>query len=56
VVKPCGSTELLSVAEKLATLVAGFVMTTGAPVALRVVNVLSLPYLVPELLLATIRK
>jgi hypothetical protein len=46
----------LSVAEELATFVAGFVIATGGPVALRVVKVLSLPYLVPLLLVATIRK
>ena len=40
----------MSVAEKLVTLVAGLVVTTGAPVAARVVKVLSLPYLVPPLL------
>jgi hypothetical protein len=44
------------VAEKLAINVAGLVVTTGGPVTLSVVNVLSLPYLLPELLLATIRK
>ena len=43
-------------AEKLATKVAGLVMTTGGPVGLRVVKVLSAPYLVPALLVATIRK
>jgi hypothetical protein len=45
-----------SVAEKLAIKVAALVVTTGPPVALSVVNVLSLPYLVPPLLVATIRK
>ena len=35
---------------------AGLVVTTGGPVALSVVNVLSLPYVVPLLLVATIRK
>jgi hypothetical protein len=53
VLNPSGLTEPLSVAEKLATLVAGLVATTGGPV---VVKVLSLPYLVPPLLVATIRK
>jgi hypothetical protein len=37
-------------------LVAGFVATTGAPVELSVVKVLSLPNLVPPLLVATKRK
>jgi hypothetical protein len=46
----------LSAAEKLAINVAGLVTTTGAPVALSVVNVLSPPILVPALLVATIRK
>jgi len=46
----------LSIAEELVTLVAGFVTTTGRPVALSVVKVLSLPYLVPALLVATVRK
>jgi hypothetical protein len=46
----------LSVAEKLAIKVAGLVVTTGGPLALRVVKVLSLPYLVPALFVATIRK
>jgi hypothetical protein len=44
------------VAEELVTFVAGLVVTTGGPVALNVVKVLSLPYLVPALLVATIRK
>jgi hypothetical protein len=44
------------VAEELATFVAGFVMTTGGPVALRVLKVRSAPYRVPALLLATMRK
>jgi hypothetical protein len=44
------------VAEKLPIKVAGLVTTTGGPVGLSVVKVLSLPYLVPWLLLATIRK
>jgi hypothetical protein len=56
VVNPCGSTEPLSVAEKLAINVAGLVVTTGGPVALSVVKVLSLPKLVPPALWATIRK
>ena len=43
-------------AEKAATFVAGMVVTTGSPVVLSVVKVLSLPYLVPALLVATIRK
>ena len=43
-------------AEKLATRVAGLAVTTGGPVGLSVVNVLSLPYLVPALLVATIGK
>ena len=46
----------MSVAEELATFVAGFVMTTGGPVALSVVKVRSAPFVVPALLLATIRK
>jgi hypothetical protein len=46
----------LSVAEKLAIKVAGLVVATGGPVALSVVKVLSLPYLVPALFMATIRK
>jgi hypothetical protein len=46
----------LRVAEKLAINVAGLVVTTGGPVALSVVKVLSLPYLVPALFVATIRK
>ena len=46
----------MSVAEKLAIKVAGLVVTTGAPVALSVVKVLSLPWVVPLLLVATIRK
>jgi len=46
----------LSLAEEVATFVAGLVATIGGPVAVDVVNVLSLPYLVPALLLATIRK
>jgi len=35
-------------AEKLAIKVAALVMTTGGPVAFRVVNVRSAPYLVPD--------
>jgi hypothetical protein len=46
----------LSVAEELATFVAGLVMATGGPVALRVVNVRSAPYVVPALFMATMRK
>jgi hypothetical protein len=46
----------LRVDEKLAINVAGFVIATGAPVMLRVVNVLSPPKIVPALLVATIRK
>ena len=45
-----------SFAEKLAMNVARLVVTTGGPVALSVVNVLSLPCIVPALLMATIRK
>jgi hypothetical protein len=45
-----------NVAEKLASNVAGLVATTGGPVAVRVVKVLSPPNLVPALLVATIRK
>ena len=56
VVNPCGSSEPLSLAEEVVTLVAGLVVTTGGPVALSVVKVLSLPYLVPRLLVTTIRK
>jgi hypothetical protein len=48
--------KALSLAEKLAINVAGLVVTTGGPVAVSVVNVLSLPNLVPPLLVATIRK
>ena len=55
-VNPCGSIDPLSVVEELVTLVAGLVVTTGGPVAVSVVNVLSLPSLVPALLVATIRK
>jgi hypothetical protein len=46
----------LSVAEELVTFVAEPVVTTGAPVAVSVVKVLSLPIVVPAVLLATIRK
>jgi hypothetical protein len=56
VLSPCGSSEPLSVAEELVTLVAELVVTTGAPVAISVVKVLSLPYRVPALLVATTRK
>ena len=49
-VNPCGQSEPWSVAEEVATFVAGLVVTTGAPVAASVVKVLSLPYLVPTLL------
>jgi hypothetical protein len=44
------------VAEELATFVAGFVIATGGPVALRVVKVLSPPTAEPALLAASIRK
>jgi hypothetical protein len=44
------------VPEKLAIKVAGLVITTGGPVALNVVKVMSLPYLVPPLFVAIIRK
>jgi len=53
VLNPWGLTVPLSVAEELVTLVAGLVVTAGGPV---VVKVLSLPNLVPPLLVATIRK
>jgi hypothetical protein len=43
VVDPCGYTEPFSVAEKLATLVAGVVAATGSPVEVTVVKVSSLP-------------
>jgi hypothetical protein len=56
VFKPWGSTAPCSVAEELVTFVAGLLITTGAPVAVRVVRVLSLPVLVPSALLAMIRK
>ena len=46
----------MSVAERLAIKVAGLVMTTGGPVALNVVKVLSLPRIIPALFMATIRK
>jgi hypothetical protein len=46
----------LSAAEKLAMKVAGLVVTTGGPVGLSVVNILSPPNVVPALLVATIRK
>jgi hypothetical protein len=52
-----GFTKPLRVAEKLAMNVAGLVVTIGGGVTLNVVaNVLSAPYLVPALLVATIRK
>jgi hypothetical protein len=44
------------VAEKLAINVVGLVVTMGGPVAVSVVKVLSLPYVVPLLLVATMRK
>lgn len=50
VVSPCGLSDPLSVAEKLAINVAGFVEATGGPVAVSVVNILSGPKLVPPLL------
>ena len=53
VVNPCGLTEPLSLAEELATFVAGLVVPLGGPV---VVKVLSVPKLVPPPLVATIRK
>jgi hypothetical protein len=46
----------LSVAAKVATFVAGLVVTIGNPVGGSVVKVLSLPYLVPALLVVTSRK
>ena len=46
----------MSMAEKLAMNVAGLVVTTGDPVGLSVVKVLSLPRVVPAVLVATIRK
>jgi hypothetical protein len=46
----------LSAAEEVVTFVAGFVVAIGSPVAVGVVKVLSLPYLVPALLVVTIRK
>ena len=51
---PCGSTEPLSVAEKLAINVAGLVMTTAGPVALKVTafTILELPLVPPILLCA----
>ena len=53
VANPCGSTEPLSVAEKLAIKVAGLVMAKGGPVVLNVVTctMLELP-LVPAPLYA----
>ena len=56
VVNPCGSSKPLSVAAKVATFVAGLVVTIGNPVGGSVVKVSSLPYLVPALLVVTIRK
>jgi uncharacterized membrane protein len=56
VLNPWGLTVPLSVAEELVTFVAGLVITTGGPVALSVVKVMSLPYLVPPLLVATTLK
>jgi hypothetical protein len=50
VVSPCGLSDPLSVAEKLAINVAGFVEATGGPVAVSVVKILSGPKLVPPLL------
>jgi hypothetical protein len=44
------------VAEELVTFVAGLVITLGGPVGLTVVKVRSMPYLVPALLVATMRK
>ena len=49
-VNPCGSSEPLSFTEELVRLVARLVVTTGGPVAVSVVKVLSSPYLVPALL------
>ena len=46
----------MSFAEKLAINVAALVVTTGRPVGVRVVNVLSAPKLVPPALWATILK
>jgi hypothetical protein len=56
VLNPCGSSVPLSLAEEVVTFVAGFVLTTGNPVMGSVVKVVSLPNLVPAVLLATIRK
>jgi hypothetical protein len=44
------------VAKELVTFLGRPVITTGGPVALSVVKVRSAPYLVPALLVATIRK
>ena len=46
----------MTVAEEVATFVAGLVVTIGNPVMVSVVKVLSLPNVVPAALLATIRK
>jgi hypothetical protein len=46
----------LSLAEELAVLVAALVTTTGDPLALSVVKVLSAPNLVPPLLVADIEQ
>ena len=46
----------MSVAAKVATFVAGLVVTIGNPVGGSVVKVVSLPNVVPAVLLATIRK
>ena len=46
----------MSVAAKVATFVADLVVTIGNPVRGSVVKVVSLPYLVPALLVVTIRK
>jgi Ethanolamine utilization protein EutJ (predicted chaperonin) len=56
VVNPCGLSEPLSVAEKLAIKIAELVNTSGGPVGLSVVKVVSLPYVVPQLFIATVRK
>ena len=55
-VNPCGLSKAFSVAEKLPMNDAGLVVTTGGPVVASVVNVLSLPDLVPALFVATIWK
>jgi hypothetical protein len=56
VVNPCGYTEPFRVAEKLATLVAALVATTGAPMGLNVVKVRSSPNVMVPPVLATSRK